>query len=144
MAKLVLVDSLLPILAIICLANFLYEYVVHNDQERIERPYIGNKIFTVAYMLMIFLFTFPAMITDFLGALGTFVRTLLTLPFSIALYSWLVLEWCIWEPLFQQSVLFTYVKWNSSAYQPLQEAQIRVIELLPGSPWDNIRKTFRS
>ena len=134
-----LLIPLSPILAIICLAIFLYEYVVQNDQERIERPGIGNQVFDVALMLISFTFTLPAMITDFLGPVGTLVRTLLTLPFSILLSLWWVLEQYVWNHLFQRIVPFIYVKWNSSAYQPLQEAQIRVIELLPGSPRDNIR-----
>ena len=128
-----------PILAIICLAIFLYEYVLQNNQERIERPGIGNQIFDVALTLISCVSTFPAIVTDGMGPLGTFVRTSLTLPWHIVLALWYVLQSCIWDPLFQQIVPFIYMKWNSSAYQPLPEAQIRVIELLPGSPRDDIR-----
>ena len=99
-----------PILAIICLAIFLYEYVLQNNQERVERPGIGNQTFNVAFMLISFAFTFPAIITDGLGPLGTFVRTSLTLPWHIVLELWSVLEWCIWDPLFQQIVPFIYTK----------------------------------
>ena len=128
-----------PISAIICLAVFLYEYVVQNNQERIERPGIGNSVLVAALFIPGFLFTLPAMITDSLGPLGTFVRTLLQLPFSIVFFLWTALEWCIWDPLFQRIVPLIYLKWNSSAYQPLQESQIRVIKLLPGSPPDYVR-----
>lgn len=128
-----------PILATICLAIFIYEYVLQNNQERVERPGIGNKVFDVTFMLISFPFVFPAIIVSFSASLGTFVRTLLLLPFFPVLILWWVLQWCIWDPLFQQIVPFIYRKWNSSAYQPLPEAHIRVIELLPGSPRDHIK-----
>lgn len=124
-----------PLLAILCLVVWIYEYMRLFTEERVENNYTASKTFIAVQNIFMFIFTFPFLL------LGPF-RSLVTLPLN-ALFAlpFIMGRELIWNPIFETIVPNAYLYWNSKLYAVLDRAgrEIRVLEILPGYSSDAMK-----
>ena len=124
-----------PLIAILCLVVWVYEYLKLFNEERVENNYTLSKAFTAVETVFMAILTFPLLL------LGPF-RSIITLPLTILFLTPLVMcRVLFWDPIFENIVPNAYLYWNSRLYEELDRPsqEIRTLEILPGNSFDAMR-----
>lgn len=130
-----LLTPLAPLLVILCLVIWIYEYVKLFNEERVEKSYVGSTIYVAIQLISMSILTFPLLL------LGPF-QSLITLPLHmLLLVPFIIGQSLIWNPLIEGIVPSAYLYWNSRVYTNLDNVsrEIRVLDILPGSSSDAMK-----
>ena len=134
-----LLVPLYPVLAIVCLLVFAYERLA------LDEHFTAARIFFLTWNIISVIISCPALLLDVLCGCGALLRWPVIIVLSPLLLLWVLIQHFIWNPLFREAVPAGYQKWNNQVYQDLRlgPRQIRVLEILRGSPSSALHIAFR-